>query len=176
MNLFSYFMEGVDMVKKLVAGVLIILLLGMSCAVCFANNTVRPPDRIRKPRRTGEYFFEILKPEGNISTTDKNILLTFRAPRDTNIYIEIYHNSSIEKDKEKYILLHEPIDITVGALQRGWASIDLKSGLNKVQFMVKYKNGSEDSMERIINVMDAQEIKQLFQDIVNRPTLSIWKK
>ncbi|HZK57259.1 MAG TPA: hypothetical protein VFD17_03020 [Clostridia bacterium] len=164
------------MVKKLVAVVLIFLMLGMSGMVCFANNTVnRPLDEIRRSRRTGEYFFEILEPKGNIATVDKNILLSFRAPRDTNIYIEIYHNSSIEKDKEKYILLHDPIDITVGALQRGWASIDLKSGLNKVQFMVKYNNGSEDSMERIINVMDAKEIEQLFQDIV-RPTLSIWKK
>ncbi|MFW5648951.1 MAG: hypothetical protein ACOCG5_07680 [Candidatus Alkaliphilus sp. MAG34] len=165
------------MVKKLVAGVLIILMLGMSGVVCFANNTVnKPSGEFRRPRKTGEYFFELLEPKRNITTTDKNMLLSFKAPRDTNIYIEIYHNTSIEKDKEKYILLHDPIDITVGALQRGWASIDLKSGLNKIQFMVKYKNGSEDSMERIINVMDAQEIKQLFQDIVNRPTLSRWKK
>lgn len=176
MNLFSYFMEGVDMMKKLIAGVLIFLVLGMSGTVCYANNTASKPSDEIKRVRTGEYFFEILEPERNITITDKNTLLSFKASKDTNVCIEVYHNSSIEKDKEKYILLHDPIDITIGALQRGWASIDLKSGLNKIQFMIKYKNGSEDSMERIINVMDAKEIKQLFQDIVNRPTSSIWNK
>ncbi|MDI9475848.1 MAG: hypothetical protein ACOX0L_09075 [Natronincolaceae bacterium] len=164
------------MAKRLIIGVFIFLALGMFNMPCYANNTVnRPSDEIRRVE-TGGYFFEIIEPERSIITTDKNALVSFRASRDTDICIEVYHNSSIEKDKEKYILLYDPIDITVGALQRGWASVDLKLGLNKIQFMIKYKNGSEDSIERIINVMDAKEIKQLLQDVVNKPTLSRWQR
>ncbi|HZX20918.1 MAG TPA: hypothetical protein VFF25_00865 [Clostridia bacterium] len=164
------------MVKRLIVGVFIFLVLGMFSITCYANNTEnRPSDEIRRVE-TGRYFFEILEPERNIITTDKNALLSFRASKYTDICIEVYHNSSIERDKEKYILFYDPIDINVGALQRGWASVDLKPGLNKIQFMIKYKNGSEDSIERIINVMDAKEIEQLLQDVVNRPTLSVWKR
>ena len=164
------------MVKRLIAGLLIFLILGIPGPICYADNTAnRPSEEIRRVR-TEEYFFEILEPKKNIVTTDKNALLSFKASRDTDVCIEVYYNSSIEKDKEKYILLCDPIDITVGALQRGWASIDLRQGLNKIQFIIKYKNGLEDSMERVINVMDAEEIKQLLQDIVNKPTLSIRNK
>ena len=42
-------------------------------------------------------IFEILEPKKNTVTTDKNILLSFKAPRDTNVCIEVYHNSSVEK-------------------------------------------------------------------------------
>lgn len=176
MNPYGCFIGGIGMKKKLIAGVFIFLVLSMSGAVCYANNTMGGfPDEIDRIE-AGEYFFEVLEPKRNTVTVDRNTLLSFRASKDTDVCIEVYHNSSIEKDKEKYILLHDPIDITIGALQRGWASIDLKSGLNKIQFMIKYKNGLEDSMERTINVMDAQEIKQLFQNIVNKPTLSIWNK
>lgn len=160
------------MIKKLIAGAFIFFVLGISSTVCYANNTANEIKNIEVEK----YFFEILEPEKNTVTTDKNMLLSFRASKGTNVCIKVYHNNSIEGDKEKYILLYDPIDITVGAFQRGWASIDLKSGLNKIQFTIKYKNGSKDSMARIINVMDIKEVKQLLQDIVNKSTLGIWKK
>lgn len=158
--------------KKLVAVVLIFLILGASGTVCYANNTSNEIKRVE----TGKYFFEILEPKRDTVTTDKNMLLSFKASRGTNVCIEVYHNDSVEKDKENYILLYDPIDITIGVLQRGWASIDLKSGLNKIQFTIEYKNGSKDNMERTVNVMDIKEVKQLLQDVVGKPTLGIWKK
>ena len=172
MNPFSCFMGGINMMKKLVAVVLIFLILGTSGTICYADNT---SNKIRRVE-TGKYFFEVLEPERDTVTTDKNMLLSFRASRGTNVCIEVYHNGSVDKDKENYILLYDPIDITIGVLQRGWASIDLKSGLNKVQFTIEYKNGSKDNMERIVNVMDIKEVKQLFRDVVSKPTLGIWEK
>lgn len=161
------------MMKKLVAVMLIFLILGTSGTICYGNNI--PKNNVRRSG-SGKYFFELLEPEGDFVTTDKNILLSFRASRGTNVCIEVYHNSSIDKNRENYILLYDPIDIKIGVLQRGWASIDLKSGLNKVQFTIKYKNGSKDNMERIVNVMDIKEVKQLLRDVVSKPTLGIWKK
>lgn len=164
------------MMKKLIVGIFISLLLSTSGMICYADNTINRASNEVGRIGDGKYFFEILEPEKNIITTDKNILLSFRASRGTDVCIEVYYNGSIEGDTEKYILSREPIDITIGALQRGWASIDLRSGLNKIQFIIKYKNGSENNMERIINVMDIKEVRQLLQDAVNKSTLSIWNK
>ncbi len=163
------------MKKRLIAGILIFFILGMSGVICYADTVNRAPDEIRRVE-SGRYFFEILEPEKNISTTDKNILLSFKASRGTDVRIEVYYNSSMEEDIENYTLLYEPIDITVGVLRRGWASVDLRSGLNKIHFIIEYRNGLEDNMERIINVMEIEDVKQLLQDIVNKSTLGIWNK
>ena len=33
----------------------------------------------------------------------------------------------------------------------------------------------QKDMERIVNVMNIKEVKQLLRDVVNKPTLGIWK-
>lgn len=176
MKSFSYFTGGIDVKKRLIAGILIFFILSISGTICYADNIInRDSDEIGRVEN-GRYFFEILEPEKNISTTDKNILLSFRASRGTDVRIEVYYNSSMEEDIENYTLLYEPIDITVGVLRRGWASVDLRSGLNKIHFIIEYRNGLEDNMERIINVMEIEDVKQLLQDIVNKSTLGIWNK
>ena len=171
MNPFSCFMGGINMMKKLVAVVLIFLILGTSGTICYADNT---SNKIRRVET--ENIFEVLEPKGILLPLIKICFCPLGASRGTNVCIEVYHNGSVDKDKENYILLYDPIDITIGVLQRGWASIDLKSGLNKVQFTIEYKNGSKDTMERIVNVMDIKEVKQLFRDVVSKPTLGIWEK
>ncbi|HZJ76084.1 MAG TPA: hypothetical protein VFC70_00110 [Oscillospiraceae bacterium] len=160
------------MMKKLVAVVLIFLILGTSGIVCYADNTSNRTGRVEM----GKYFFELSEPEKDTATTDKNMLLSFKASRGTNVCIEVYHNGSIDKNKENYMLLYDPIDINVGVLQRGWASIDLRPGLNKVRFSIEYRNGSKDNMERTIDVMDMEEVGQLLRDMISKPTLGILKK
>ncbi len=147
------------MKKKLIAGVIIFLILGMSSTVCHANNA------------SNRYYFEVLGPKQNTVTTDKNTLLSFRASRGTNVRIRVYHYNGT-----RYTPISNPIDITVGALQRGWASVDLGSGSNKIQFTARYRNGSEANAQRIVNVLGVTEVKQLLRDMVNKSTLGMWRK
>ncbi len=162
------------MIKKFVAGAFIICILGTSTTMSYANNinTINIASNEIRAVELQRNFFEILEPKRNTVTTDKNILLSFRASEGTKVNIEVYNNISKEKD----ILLYDPIEITVGAFQKGWASIDLEPGLNKIYFTIKYKNGSGDSRSRTINVMELQEVKQLLQDVVNKSILGIGKK
>lgn len=185
------------MMKRLIAGAFIIVALSTSATtLSYANNTInknpnqvkrienRVNVRIRPKAEAGvrskvegrNYFFEVLEPERNIISTDKTMLLSFRASEGTDVRIEVYNNVSANDRQENYVLSYDPIDIKVGALQRGWASVDLKSGLNKILFTIKYKNEPGDSIERIINVMEVQEVKQLLQNVVNKSTLGIGKR
>lgn len=176
-NSFNWFTGGINMIKKLVAGTLILFVLGTSNTLSYATpiNTNNNQSETKKAE-VAKPFFEVIDPEKDIVTSDKTIVLSFRASEGTNVYIEVYHNTSKDEKTEDYVLSYDPIKVTIGAFQRGWASIDLKSGLNKIKFTAEYKNGSKDKDVRIINVMDVKEVKQLLQDIVNKSTLGIGKK
>lgn len=176
------------MIKKLITGALVVAVLGMSSTTfSYANNNINrnqaPARRVEyktdsiKSRIDGKnYFFEVLDPEKNIISTDKNMLLSFRASEGTKVKIEVYHSIGSRDNKENYLLSYEPMEITIGAFQKGWASVDLKPGLNKILFVVKYKNEPGDSIERVINVMEVQEVKRLLQDVVNKSTLGRGKR
>lgn len=135
-----------------------------------------PDPKMRSRIGNSNYFFEILEMEKNVVTTDKNILLSFRATEGTDVRIEVYHNASTREKEENYVLSYDPIEIKVGAFQKGWASVDLKTGLNKIVVVVSYRREPEDSLERLVNVMEVHEVKQLMQDVVNKSTLGVGKR
>lgn len=167
------------MIKKIVAGTIVLVVLGTSNALSYATPTNKVSD-IKKdtPKKVEivKQSFEVVKPEKDVVTSDKTLLLSFRAPEGTKVSIEVYHNISKDPKEENYVLSYDPIDVTVGAFQRGWADIELSSGQNKIQFTAKYKDGSRDSAVRLVNVMEVQEVKQLLEDIVNKSTLGIGKR
>jgi len=166
------------MIKKIVAGTIIFTLLGTSNILSYATlNTVTNAQRdTNKNIEEVKQSFEVVIPKKDFVTSDKNLVLSFKAPKDTKVSIEVYHNTSRDEKEEKYVLSYAPIEVTVGAIQMGWAEITLKPGLNKIQFTANYKSGLKDSVVRVVNVMDVQQIKQILEEIVNKSTLGIRKK
>ncbi len=163
------------MIKKIVIGAIVFAALGTSNINSYANPvnaTAAPEDTDQKIEEEVKESLEIVDPEKNITTSDKNMALSFKAPKDTKVCIEVYHNDS-EKDEEvNYVLSYDPIEVEIGSLKMGWAEVKLKSGLNKIQFTANYKDGSEDSIDRIIKVMEVEEVKELLEEIVGKSTLN----
>lgn len=167
------------MIKKIVAGTIIFTVLGTSNILSYAT----PINTITYDQKDGnknieevKQSFEVVIPKKDFVTSDKNLVLSFKAPKDTKVTIEVYHNASKDAKEEKYVLSYDPIEVTVGEIQMGWAEIKLKSGLNRIQFTANYKNGLKYSSVRSVKVMDVQEVKQILEEIVNKSTLGIGKK
>jgi len=178
-NSFSSFTGGINMIKKIVAGTIICTILGTSNMLSYATptNTVTGDikDRNKKIEEV-KPLFEVVNPEKNFVTSNKNLVLSFKAPNDTKVSIEVYHNISKDEKEEEYVLSYDPIEVTVGAIQMGWAEIKLKSGLNKIQFTANYKDGKKYRIVRRIKVMEVEEVKQILEEIVNTSTLGIGKR
>lgn len=170
------FTGGINMIKKIVAGTIVVVMLGTSNIISHATpiNT-NHKDGSKKVEQTKQSF-EVVSPEKDFVTDKKDIVLSFRAPKDTKVSIEVYHNISKDPKTENYILSYDPIEVTIGSLQMGWAEIQLRSGLNKIQFIAEYKSGGKDRAVRIINVMNMEEVKQLLEEIVSKSTLGIGKR
>lgn len=182
MNSFICFTGGINMIKKIVASTIMLAILGTSNVLSYAAPIATPTNKSTDTKNANKKIeevkqsFEVVIPEKDAVTSDKNLVLSFKAPQDTKVSIEVYHNVSKDDETEKYELSYDPIEVTVGSIQMGWAEIELQPGLNKIEFKAKYKDGSEDSVVRIVNVMDVQEVKQLLEEIVNKSTLGIGKK
>lgn len=165
------------MIKKIVAGAIVFAALGTSNIVSYANTdnitTVPKNDNTdQKIEQEVKETLEIIDPEKRITTSDKTMALSFKAPKDTKVSIEVYHDTSKEDEEEKYVLSYDPIEVEVGSLKMGWAEVDLKSGLNRIRFIANYKDGTEDSIDRTIKVMEVEEIRELLEKIVGNSTLN----
>ena len=178
-NSYSSFTGGINMIKKIVASTIICTILGASNMLAYATpinkNTVNEKGA-NKEIEAAKQSFEVVIPEKDFVTSDKNLVLTFKAPKDTKVSIEVYHNSSKDEKEEDYVLSHDPIEVTIGEMQMGWADIELKSGLNKIEFTAEYKDGLTDSIVRHVKVLNVEELKQMIEQIVNQSTLGVGKR
>lgn len=175
---------GIYMIKKLVAGSVMLIMLGTSSTLAYANpidNTNNKNDTIKQKTEKADQVkpvFEVVYPEENltINEKDKDLVLSFKAPEGSKVSIEVYNNISKDKNYKEYELSYEPIEITIGSFQRAWAEIELSKGFNKIVFQAKHKNGMKDRQIRVINVMETQEIKQILEDIVTKSSLGSSRK
>lgn len=179
-NSFSSFTGGINMIKKIVAGTIICTILGTSNILSYATpvSTIKSDQKsINKNIEETKQSFEVVNPEKkDLATSDKNLALSFKAPKDTKVSIEVYHNVSNDDKEEEFVLSYDPIEITVGPIQMGWAEIELKSGLNKIEFTATYKDGTVHTSVRRVRVMKVEEIKQILEQIVNKSTLGVGKR
>lgn len=167
------------MIKKIVVGTIIFAMLGTSNILSYAtpiNTNTNLQKNNNKKVEEVKQSFEVVAPKKKLVTSDKNLVLSFKAPKDTKVSIEVYHNASKDEKEEEYELSYDPIEVTVGAIQMGWAEIELKYGLNKIKFTANYKDGSTDSDVRNVKLMNVKEVKQLLEDIVNKSTLGTGKR
>jgi hypothetical protein len=171
-------MGGIKMIKKLVAGAIVLTILGFSGIFIYANpvdvnNIINTTQSGEEIQQTVNSSFRVLSPWRDRITIDKKIILSLLAPEGTTVKIEVFYNTSIAANKENYVLSYDPIELRIGALQRGWAEVELKKGLNKIEFTAFLKNGLQEARTRIITVKDIDEMKRLVeQSIQNIGTTS----
>lgn len=163
------------MVRKFVAGtVIVIVLSGLNICAYADNDIVGDGSGSNVPiSQIKEQSFKVVTPEKNLVTSDTNLLLSFTAPEGTRVTVEVYHSTSVKANEENYVLICDPIEVQVGALQRGWAEIQLKKGLNKITFKATNENGLQDVDTRIVRVKDISEIKEMIENLVNTPTTKL---
>lgn len=175
---FSCYTGGIHMIKKLIAGTFVLLMIGSSNLVAHANpTTVRvttPQGATVQETKTEEEVkpqqetLKLITPRRDMVVTDNNLVLAFTAPEGTTVTINVYYNTSVSTNRQTYVEAYDPVEVNVGALQRGWAEVELKKGLNKIDFTAVYKSGLKDVISRIVEVKDIDEVKkQVEKSIAN---------
>ncbi|AKL97334.1 hypothetical protein CACET_c39060 [Clostridium aceticum] len=144
------------MMKKLIVSTVVLLIIGGSSAVVYGNNDTSTAQEAKVEQET----LKILTPNRNIVASDRNMVLSFTAPEGTTVTIDVYYNTSVATSKQNYVAAYDPIEIKVGALQRGWAEVELRKGLNKIDFTAVYKDGREDTISRTVEVKDIDDVKK----------------
>lgn len=186
LKIVSRYMGGIDMIKKLIASTVVLLIIGSSGAVAYANPTtvrVTTPEgtnteetKTEEQEKPQQESLKLITPSRDMVVTDNNLVLAFTAPEGTTVTIDVYYNTSVANNKQNYVEAYDAIEVNVGALQRGWAEVELKKGLNKIDFTAVYKNGLEDVISRIVEVKDIDEVKkEVEKSIANKSSTEALK-
>lgn len=170
------------MIKKVIAGTFVLLIIGSSSGVAYANPTIirlTPPAQgtVQEVINEEQEAFKLVTPSNNMVSFDTNIVTVFTAPEGTMVTVNVYYNASVDTKKQNYVEAYEPIEVEVGALQRRAVEVELKKGLNKIDFTAVYKDGIKDIISRVIEVKDIVEVdQQVKKDIANTSSTETLKK
>ncbi len=157
------------MVRKLLAGTIVLVILGGSTTVALAGEVAADSKKIDSPNieeEAAETGFQVVTPDRDITTNNRNIVLEFVAPEGTKVNIQVFFNISLVQSKENFVSSHDPIDIEIGALQRGWAALELRRGLSKIEILATLKDGTEESVVRYVTVKNQEELKKHIEDAI----------
>ncbi|SET01433.1 hypothetical protein SAMN05660297_01200 [Natronincola peptidivorans] len=155
--------------KKLIASTAVLLIIGGTNIVAYASpttiltttpGTTTQEIKAEEEAKEQQDTLKIITPNRDVVVSDSNMVLAFTAPEGTTVTIEVYYNTSVATSRQNYVEAYDPIEVKVGALQRGWAEVELRKGLNKIDFTAVYKNGIRDVISRIIEVKDIDEVKK----------------
>ncbi|SDL14012.1 hypothetical protein [Natronincola ferrireducens] len=148
------------MIRKLIVSTVVLFILGSCSTVAYANNTTTTTQESAQEAKVEEQSIKVITPSRNMVVSDNNMVLAFTAPEGTTVTIDVYYNTSVDTNRPNYVPAYDPILVEVGALQRGWAEVELRKGFNKVDFIAIYKNGVKDVISRVIEVKDIKEVKE----------------
>ncbi|ABR50822.1 hypothetical protein Amet_4756 [Alkaliphilus metalliredigens QYMF] len=149
------------MIKKVIAGTVMIVLISASGAVVYAN-----PDQVNYSNvnieeiKETERPFQVISPVRNVTTTKKNMILTFTASEGTTVTIDVYHNSNEDGETENFVQIGETIEMEVGSLERRTISVELQKGKNKITFKAIQPNGTKHEEVRFVMLKDIEEVQQ----------------
>lgn len=157
------------MVKKLIAGTIVLVILGGSSTVAFADET----DNTLKKSVNGtiegtaqKSDFQVVTPDRDIIINNGNLVLEFAAPEGTKVNIQVFFNTSIVQNKENFVAIHNPISVEIGALQRGWAALELRRGLSKIEIEATLTNGTKETLVRYVTVRNLEELKKSIEEAI----------
>ncbi len=161
-------MQGVEYkmkrMKKIMVSTLVLLAIGSSGVYSYANNSTAKTEGLagkeaQEVKIENEETLEIVTPNKEV-VPDTDLLVIFKAPEGTTVILSVYYNTSVATNKQNYVEAYDPIEVVLGPLQKGWAEIKLKKGLNKINFVATYKDGNQDVINRIIEVKNMDEIDE----------------
>ncbi len=146
--------------KKLIACTCVLVILGSSGSFTYANQTTSKTETVRAASQS----LQLVTPEKDTSISTNNLVLEFTAPKETRIRVLVYYNTSLEKDRENFVLAFDPILLEIGALQRGWAEVDLRRGINRIDIIAIYKDGTSDKITRLVTVRGVEDVKRYLEN------------
>ncbi|MBM7615542.1 hypothetical protein [Alkaliphilus hydrothermalis] len=148
--------------NKLISCTCVLIILGTAGSFTYATPAIRNVDTTKyEIVKTANQSLQIITPEREQSVSSSTkLVLEFTAPKDTKIKVRVYHNTSIEKGGENYVLINDPLLVDVGILQRGWAEIELKRGSNKIEITAEYKDGTAETVRRYVAVKGVEDVKR----------------
>ena len=174
------------MLKRVVAGTLVLATILANGAVGYASGTVNttkdPNVKIESLEETQKY--QIFSPEKEkYATTDKVVLLSGKAPKGTVVSIEVYATTDLTNknfdldnlpDEKDYVCIYDE-SLKVGKSGKFAKQIDLLLGVNKV--LVTFKTDKESpNVEKIIYVTDLSQAKEAVDNMNDTAFSDLMKK
>lgn len=174
------------MLKKVVAGTLVLTTILANGVVGYASGTVNttknPNVKVESLEETPKY--QIFSPEKEkYGTTDKVVLLSGKAPEGTVVCIEVYATTDLTNknfnldnlpDAEDYVCIYDE-SLKVGKSGKFAKQIDLLLGINKI--LVTFKTDKESpTVEKIIYVTDLSQAKEAVDNMNDTAFSDLVKK
>jgi len=166
--LLMYLTGGMVMVKRIIAGTIVLVILGGSGSLAYAGevDNSKKIDNKNIEEENQRKGFQVVTPDRDITTNNGNVVLEFVAPEGTKVNIQVFFNISLAQNKENFVASHDPIDVEIGALQRGWAALELRRGLSKIEIVATLKNGTKESVVRYVTVRNQEELRRSIEDAI----------
>lgn len=174
------------MLKKVVAGTLVLATILANGVVGYASGTVNttkdPSVKIESLEETPKY--QILSPEKEkYATTDKVVLLSGRAPEGTVVSIEVYATTDLTRknfnldtlpDANDYICIYDEL-LKVGKSGIFGKQLELLLGVNKIVVTFKTSKNSP-VVEKIVYVTDLSQVKEAVDNMNDTAFSDLMKK
>ena len=171
------------MKKFLVISLLALLMMSIQMTAVFATDDDFVPESHLYMEEEAEMELEgeviqVVQPLRDGMTSRRNPMISFKAPEGSLVILEVFHNASLMEEEENYQPIYEPMEFSIGALQRGWvAGIELKKGKNKLVFNGTLNEEALPTVERLITVKDREEVKEeVTRDVRESSTTDILKR
>ncbi len=150
------------MKKWIIAGALILLMTSGQTATAEATNT-NVDDNTISEAIAEEPMLEVLVPQKDRVTSRETMMVSFRAPTDSLVVVEVFHTMGMA-DNETPVALYEPMAFEIGVLERGWVELTLQKGINRIVLTTtlaqKNVEPKVEVTERIITVKDLEEVRE----------------
>jgi hypothetical protein len=151
------------MKKWIIAGALIILVVGAQTGTSEATNHMMGIPFLNEAEEVEQPLVEVLVPQTDRVTSRETMMVSFRAPQNSQVTVEVFHNASLT-DEENFTALYEPMVFEIGVLERGWVELKLKKGVNRIVLTATIARQGQESalevIERKITVKDLEEVRE----------------
>lgn len=150
------------MKKWIVAGALVLLISSGQLIAAEATNTILVDTTISEA--VAELpMLEVLVPQKDRVTSRETMMVSFRAPANSQVTVEVFHTTGLPPN-ETEMALYEPMNFKIGVLERGWVELSLRKGINRIVLTTTMEQLNEEPKvevtERMITVKDLEEVRE----------------
>lgn len=153
------------MKKWIIVSALILLFAGTQLQTAEATNTGLDATILATNEAAEPSLFDVLVPLKDRVTSRETMMVSFRAPKNSQVTVEVFHSAS-QTEEKIFTALYEPMVFEIGVLERGWVELKLKKGVNRIVLTgtLAGSGGEEEPVveviERLITVKDLEEVRE----------------